>query len=976
MAERETSEEITTMDGNGTMVATTTTLEGRNSAGRWPALALAGALTALLLAIAIFSGSARADDPVGSQVFQFNSYPSSTQAGGHPDVYTEFELGSRITTVPPVDCRCNDPKEVTVHSPAGLIANPHVVAECKIAQLVLGECSSDAQAGQAMIQFLGSYIVLPMYRTPPAPGQAGRFAFTIPFGSKIPQFLVAEARTDSDYGLDIAAVGISHLVPLEFTAPMFWGVPGEHYYDFLRIPPSEAKTENGGALQCKESPIPYLVKRDVASLIAACGQFGWTVRDIPSSLPIAPMMQNPTTCAGPLESTIDVLAYDLGRTHASDPWPATTGCDGLSFDPSLGANPTTTNTDSPSGLELNIDVPQFQDPTTPSPSELKASVMTLPEGFSLNPSAAPGKATCSDIQSSVGTKEEAHCPEYSKVGTVTIDSSALPGPIHGFAYLGEQKPGEPYRLVVSANGFGVAVKLLGTVHADPQTGQLVAGFEDLPQTPFQKFVIHFFGAERGLLATPTHCGQYPVTSEFTPWDTALSNQKQTQFFVLDHGPNGTPCPGATREFSPGFEAGTKSVAAAAYAGFALRVTRGDGNQNLNGISVKTAPGFLAKLRGIPYCPETAIVGLSDPGHSGRAELANPACPAASEVGTADAATGAGTRPLYNSGKIYLAGPYKGDPLSLVIVVPAVAGPYDLGNVVVRAAVHVDPTTLQITAISDPLPQIFEGIPLRTRMIQVDLNRPNFTLNPTNCEPLSVDGSIAGDQGSATNVNAPFQVANCTDLDYGPNLTLRMKGGPNRLGHPGITAILTTKPGEANSRRVSVTLPRGELLDNSQIGTVCTRPQFAADSCPAGSRLGSATAWSPLLDRPVQGSVYLRSSRHRLPDLVADLQGQVDVELSARIDAAKGGRLRAHFGSIPDVPVTRFVLNLQGGKKGLVQNSRGLCGKHPKAKVAMAGQNGWSLKDQVRLRVSCGSKRKRKRNASHRASRKAGRGAVR
>ena len=449
----------------------------------WAALALAGALTALLLAITVHSGTARADEPVGSQVFLFHSYPSTTQAGGHPDVYTEFELGSRASTVPPVDCRCNDPKEVTVHSPPGLIANPHVVAECKIAQLKQGECSSDAQMGQVMIKLFGGYLLLPMYRTPPAKGQAGRFAFTLPLGGKIPQFLVARARTESDYGLDITAEGISHLLPLEYTTPIFWGVPGEHFYDFIRITPEEAKTENGGGLQCSKNPIPALVEKSAANLKAACDQFGWVVRDNPSSLPIAPMMQNPTTCSGPLESTIDVLAYDLGRTNASDEWPATTGCDGLSFDPSLAANPTTTNTDSASGLEVTINAPQFQDPTTPSPSELKASLMTLPEGFSINPSAAPGKTTCSDEQSSVGTQEEAHCPEFSKVGTVTLDSSALPAPINGFAYLGEPKPGEPYRLVVTANGFGVAVKLLGTVRADSQTGQLVAGFPDLPQTP-------------------------------------------------------------------------------------------------------------------------------------------------------------------------------------------------------------------------------------------------------------------------------------------------------------------------------------------------------------------------------------------------------------------------------------------------------------------------------------------------------------
>jgi hypothetical protein len=738
----------------------------------------------------------------------------------------------------------------------------------------------------------------------------------------------------------------------------------------LRLPPNGGE----GAVVCTTTPIPALLEHNETKVKEKC--FGLASPPIPSSLPIAPLMQNPTTCVGPLESRIKVLSYDLGRTQATDPWPATTGCDALSFDPSLAANPTTTNSDSPSGLEVVINAPQFQDPSTPSPSELKASLMTLPEGFSLNPSAAAGKVTCSDLQSSVGTEEEAHCPEFSKVGTVTIDSSALPAPINGFAYLGEPKPGEPYRLVVSANGFGVAVKLLGTIHADAQTGQLVAGFADLPQTPFQKFTIHFFGAEHGLLATPTHCGEYPVSSVFTPWDAALSNQNQTQYFALDHGPNGSGCPAATRPLAPSFEAGTKSNTAGAHTSFALRIGREDGQQNLDRVSVQTAPGFLATLRGVSYCPQSAIAELNSPGHTGRAEMANPACPANSQIGTADAGSGAGSKPLYTSGKTYLSGPYKGAPLSLVVVVPAVAGPYDLGNVIVRAALNVDPATLQITADSDPLPRIVEGVPLRVRTIKVALDRPNFTLNPTNCEPFSIDAAITGDQGGVANVRAPFQVANCTDLDYGPKLSMKLKGGLNRLGHPAIHTVLKTKQGEANSRRVSVTLPAGELLDNAHIRTICTRVQYSAGQCPPESKIGAATGWSQLLDAPVSGDVYLRASNHRLPDVVADLKGQIGVELSARIDSVKGGRLRATFGRIPDVPVEKFVLNLQGGKKGLVQNSRPLCGKSKKASVDMSGQNGWQMEKLLPLKLSCGSKGKKKRHARHHRRRMTSAGAVR
>ena len=342
-----------------------------------------------------------------------------------------------------------------------MIANPHVVSVCPVAQLALFECPADSQAGVVPLRLFG-FGVFPLYRTVPQKGQAGLFAFTLPFGLAIPQYIAFTARTGGDYGLDVKTVGISHILPLLYYAPIFWGVPGEHFNDFMRFNPGEKE------IFCETNPIPAMAEKNEAGIKKACT--GNTDKSHPSSLPIAPLTQNPTTCVGPLTASIDDFSYDLEADHAEGPWPATTGCDALSFDPSLAANPTTTETDTASGLEVTLRVPQFQDPNTPSPSELKANTVTLPEGFSINPNAADGKASCSDAESAVGTEREAECPETSKVGTVSIDSSALPAPIDGFIYLGEPKPGEPYRLVLTANGFGTAVKLLGTIHADPADG--------------------------------------------------------------------------------------------------------------------------------------------------------------------------------------------------------------------------------------------------------------------------------------------------------------------------------------------------------------------------------------------------------------------------------------------------------------------------------------------------------------------------
>jgi hypothetical protein len=913
---------------------------------RWPALAVALCTTALLL---LLLGAHPDSASAKSEIFRFESNPSTTQAGGHPDVFTTFELGGRDNQEK-VPCECNDPKDVIQHIPAGVSANPHVVSECSIARFILKECPADSQAGVVVFKIF-AWAVTPLYRIPVQKGQAGLFAFTVIGGGPI--YISFTARTGSDYGLDAKTLGMSHISTLLNYGPIFWGVPGDHFNDPMRFAPGEE------AFICTDNPSQAMEGHDSDGLKNMCPAIAG--KSIPSSLPIAPLMQNPTTCSGPLVSELETVGYDLERDRAEAPWPATTGCDKLKFAPSLAANPTTTNTDTASGLEVVLSVPQFQDPNVPSPSQLKANTVTLPEGFSINPNAADGKTSCTDEQSRVGTEEEAQCPEESKVGTVTIDSSALPAPIHGFIYLGEPKPGEPYRLVVTANGFGTAVKLLGTAHTNPGTGQLVTTFENLPQTPFQEFVLHFFGSERGLLATPTQCGTYPVKSTFAPWASELSEQTQTQFFVLDHGPNGAPCPAAVRDFSPKFVAGVKDNTGGAHSPFGLRISREDGQQNLSGLTLETPPGLLAKLKGVPYCPQAAIDLVSAPGHSGRTELAAPACPAASQVGVTTTGLGAGTHPVHIPGRVYLAGPYKGAPLSLLVVVPAVTGPYDFGNVAVRVALNVDPVTAEITAGADPLPQIFAGVPLRMRMIQIELDRPDFMVNPTNCEPYSVDAAFGGDQGGAARASAPFQVGNCRSLAFKPKLSLSFGGGVHRLGHPAIEATFRAEPGEANTKRVTVTLPPSEILDNAHIDTVCTRPQFRSDSCPGGSEIGAARVTTPLLDDPLSGNVYLRSNPSGdLPNVVVDLEGQIDVELVGHIGSSKRGGLRTTFVA-PDAAVSSLVLRLKGGKKGLLRNTRDLCGGPGRAKTKMTGQNGWVDNGKARLKVACGSSKKQRRH---------------
>ena len=509
---------------------------------------------------------------------------------------------------------------------------------------------------------------------------------------------------------------------------------------------------------------------------------------------------------------------------------------------------------------------------------------------------------------------------------------------------------------------GVVVKLPGHVQADPQTGQLTATFDDNPQLPFEDFTLDFLGGPRAALATPQTCGDFTTTTDLKPW-SENGDAHPSDSFAIDSGPSGSPCasPGG-KPNRPAFSAGTVNPVAGAYSPFVLRLSREDGSQRLASVDTGLPPGLVGKLAGIPYCPEAAIAAAA--ARTGSAETTAPSCPAASRVGTVNVGAGAGPQPYFAQGAAYLAGPYKGAPLSLALVTPAVAGPYDLGTVVVRAALYVNPVTAQITAKSDPIPTILEGIPLDLRSVVLTADRPGFTLNPTNCEPMAVAGAAFSVLGQTALLSSRFQVGGCGRLGLKPRLYTRLFGGTKRGAHPKLRAVLMPRPGQANLARAAVTLPRSEFLDQANIRTVCTRVQFAANACPQGAIYGRAVAFTPLLDQPLSGPVYLRSSSHKLPDLVLDLHGQIEIEASARIDSKNKG-IRTTFEAIPDAPLSKLVLYMKGGKKkGLLVNSRNICTKAYRATANLKGQNGRkkTLKPQLK-NGKCKKKKGKKAKSS-------------
>jgi hypothetical protein len=503
---------------------------------------------------------------------------------------------------------------------------------------------------------------------------------------------------------------------------------------------------------------------------------------------------------------------------------------------------------------------------------------------------------------------------------------------------------------------GTVVKLPGTVAADPTTGRLTATFKENPQLPVAEIKLDFQQGNRATLTTPQTCGAYETISALMPWSAPESGPPATpgDRWGISAGPGGSACANspAQQPNKPTFSAGSARPDAGAYSPFVLELSREDGSQRLTGLNATLPKGLTGRLAGIPYCSEPQLAAAG--GNSGKAEKASPSCPLASQVGTVDIGAGSGPTPFHIEGHAYLAGPYKGAPLSMAIVTPALGGPFDLGTIVVRAALYVDPETAQITVKSDPIPTMRSGIGLDVRRIAVDISRNQFTLNPTSCDPMSLTGTAFGARSDAA-LASPFQVGGCQALGFKPRLSLRLLGPTHRGAHPRFRTVLRAARGGVGVGRVAVILPGTELLDNVHLQTICTTARFAAGRCPAGSVYGHAKAWTPLLDKPLEGPVYLRSSRGKLPDLVASLDGQIHLDLTAHVDSAHG-RLRIIFPALPDAPLSKLALTMRGAKKGLLVNTGGVCASKLRASVGLIAQNGKRRDAEPEVKTDCGKRR--------------------
>jgi hypothetical protein len=887
---------------------------------------------AIALALLVFAAPASAK----FSIMGFDVTSTSTQAGAHPDLTTSLVFAPQSEGIWSLD---RNVRELTVGMPPGMVGDPSSMRECTQRQFNENSCPATAQVGLAVLQLAPvgvegpSFPVrVPIFNMQPRnPDETAELAFS--FGGSFTVHLPVTVRSDGDYGLNVVNTGINRpfaLPRIDFTV---WGVPADSSHDPDRI--------------------------DM-----------WTLETIePPDQPRVPFFTNPTQCGVPLDFRAIASSYQEPDTvsESSITLPPLTGCDEFDFRPKLKARPTTDAADAPSGLEVDLAIPQNEDPDGLAEAQLRDATVTLPEGLVVNPSSANGLVACSPGQIGLTTavgdpnphfsRAKPTCPAASSLGSVELEVPAFDDPLKGTVYLAtpHQNPfGSLLSLYLVVEGHGLVIKLAGKVDADPQTGRLKTTFTENPQQPVEHLRMDLFAGSVAPLRTPADCGTYTTTSSLTPWTAPDSGPPATptDTYKITRAANGGAC--GAQPNAPTFTAGSVAPLAGAYQPFVVNLSREDGSQQFSTVTVTPPPGLLAKLAGTATCSGAELATAA--AKSGLQEQSAPSCPGGSQVGTVYATAGAGPAPYNAPGKVYLGAPYKGAPLSLAIVTPAVAGPFDLGTIVVRVALFVNPVTAQVTATSDPIPTILQGIPLDVRSVSLRLDRPQFSLNPTSCDPSAVTGSLLSTSGNAAPLQSRFQLGECGRLKFKPKLSLRLKGGTKRAKYPALRAVLKARPGDANIAAASVALPHSEFLAQEHIKTICTRVQYAADKCPAGSIYGSAKAWSPLLDEPLAGPVYLRSSNHALPDLVASLHGRIDIELSGRIDTVNQG-IRTNFELVPDAPVSRFELKMRGGKRGLLVNSQNICRSRHRAVASYTSHNGIAYSAKPALKVRCGHKRK-------------------
>ncbi len=920
----------------------------------------------------------------GEAGFAFNAYADgggpATQIGSHPyqiDFAINLNQGGEFEAQPGVPFPDGDLRDLRVQLPVGLIANPSALAKCTPAAFHTprispfeasrsGEsCPNRTQVGTVEVDSsLGGGVPrrFGLYNLDPAPGIAAQLGFA-PYGSPVVFDAEIDGNADGSYALVLRVHNFPQSLDLYGMAVSLWGTPWGASHD----------GERGDCLKEVEPGFPW----------AKC-----SVGDPQGNVPQA-FLTLPTQCSGAFSLGVSASAWQQpapmtaqAANHDSLGQEAgLSDCSALPFDPKPIAQLTDTKASSSTGFafDLSNDNTALLDPAARAPSNARKAVITLPAGVTINPSVGAGLGVCSAAQYAAETAASAPgagCPNASKIGQFRVGTPLLEEPLEGSVYLAQPYE-NPYAsligvyLVARSPRRGVIVKLAGKIVPDLGTGRLTATFDGLPQIPYTDLTMSFRAGQRSLLVTPPACGAVTTNSEISPW-AGTPSVNTLSASAISSGIGGGPCPSGTPPFSPGVIAGGVNSNVNSYTPYYVRLSRKDTEQEITSYSLDLPKGITGKLAGIPFCPDAAIEAAR--GRRGFAEAASPSCPQSSLIGHTLTGYGVGNALTYTEGRIYLAGPYHGQPLSIVTINPATVGPFDLGVVVIRSAFAVDPHTAQLQidrSASDAIPHILDGVVLHLREIRIYLDRPQFTHNPSSCEASKLTSTVGGSgadfassvDDTTASVVEPFQLLNCRTLGFQPKLGVRLRGGTRRGAFPQLRATFAARgPQDSNLDEIAVTIPHQMFLAQQHIKGICSKGQFEAGHCPEDSVYGQAVAYTPLFDDPLRGNVYLRSAPgRRLPDLVADLySGQIRIILEGKIGPGRKGGIRAFFSDLPDEPLDRFTMTLYGGKRGLLTNSANICTAPPESSVEALAQNNLGYVFTSKLRGQCGKSGKKQR----------------
>jgi hypothetical protein len=905
---------------------------GRVSVAALVMLCVVPALASAEFGIASFDGQVTAD-------VEGTPY---TQAGGTPYmIETAFDFATRTNpnVAFPIDWPEEPPRNVRVDLPPGLVGSPAGMPRCTMAELTpppsLGAplCPSGSQIGRVWVRTNAGLATgwLPLNLMVPPPDVAARFGFNV---ANTPIVLDITVRSDGDYGLTVNARNASLGVPFVGARVQLWGAPADESHDPERRCPG-LREELGFC--GTDAPVQSLVRMPTSCTPAGVGitttlsadswfDFGdIKTASFMSHLPPGLFSSPPVT---------DPLLWG--------PRQGPENCDRVPFDPTFAARPAEgARAGAPSAYSFVLSLPQTTDPDQIAQGDLRKAVVTLPEGLRVSPSSAWGLGGCSSRDIGLRANGPARCQDASTIGNVRIETPALEEPLRGAVYLATPND-NPFRsllaLYLVADGPGVTVKLAGRVDADPETGQLRTTFDDNPQLPFSRLEIDLKGGERAALVNPRRCGTYTTRAVLTSWSGKTVTSDSS--FEISRDGRGAPCPPS--RFSPGFVAGIDDPVAGAFTSFRMRLTRDETDEELRTVTIRQPEGLSARRTGVVRCAS--------------AQAAAGTCGDGSLIGRAIVGAGAGLTPFYiETGRVYLTQGYKGARYGLSIVTPAVAGPFDLGTVVVRAAVHIDRRTAALRVVSDPLPTALQGIPLQLRDVRVILDRERLIVNPTSCAEKQIGATLVSTAGTVARESSRFEVGECASLGLKPRLRM-IVGGKGHTGANGSTPLVTrlSQPrGQTNLKSVSVSLP---LTLNARLAVVedaCTMAQFRANDC-ARARTGTVIARSPLLPDPLRGGAFFVDNPSRpLPDLVLALRGEVDVDVVGKVTIPGGKRLATTFDAIPDVPISTFTLRLFSGRNGALGVATNLCrrsSRNAKARIVFKGHNGRVLRKSQRLTI--------------------------